>query len=85
MNYDIIEKLKREIEGFKDDPKLESVGFVMDVGDGVLKINGLKKVMSQEMVVVATTGGGVTAVALNLEEDSLGAMALPPYKKKKNS
>ena len=81
MNYDIIEKLKREIEGFKDDPKLESVGFVMDVGDGVLKISGLKKVMSQEMVVVATTGGGVTAVALNLEEDSLGAMALGDYKK----
>ena len=81
MNHDIIEKLRREIEGFKDDPKLESVGSVMEVGDGVLKISGLKKVMSQEMVTVATGEGGVTAVALNLEEDALGAIALGDYKK----
>lgn len=76
---DIIEQLKKEIEGFKDDPKLESVGFVTEVGDGVLRVSGLKKTMSQEMLSILTGSGEVTALALNLEEDSIGAIVLGDF------
>ena len=79
MSYEIIEKLKKEIEGFKDVADLKPIGHVIEIGDGVLKINGLRNAMSQEMLVVQTANGQVTALALNLEEDALGAIALGDY------
>jgi len=79
MSYEIIEKLKKEIEGFKDAADLKPIGYVIEIGDGVLKINGLKNAMSQEMLVVQAQGGQVTALALNLEEDAMGAIALGDY------
>ncbi len=79
MSYEIIEKLKKEIEGFKDEAGFETVGRVIEVGDGVMKITGLKNVMSQEMLSVETAKGKVFALALSLEEDSIGAISLGDF------
>ncbi|MEK7554967.1 MAG: F0F1 ATP synthase subunit alpha [Patescibacteria group bacterium] len=79
MSYEIIEKLKRDIEGFRSDTKPESVGKVIEVGDGVLKVSGLSKAMSQESLTIETTKGEVQAVAFNLEETTVGAIALGDF------
>jgi len=79
MSYDIIEKLKKEIEGFKDEPKLEATGQVVEAADGVVKISGLAKVMSQEMITIETDEGDVQAVAFNLEETMVGAIVLGDF------
>lgn len=79
MSYDIIEKLKRELEEFKDEPKWEEVGQVIEVGDGIVKILGLKNAVSNELVTVETKAGKRIALVLNLEEESVGALVLDDY------
>lgn len=76
MSQEIIEKIKQAIEGFKDDTRWEEVGKVIEVGDGILKISGLSNAQSQEVLVVESGEKKVRAVALNLEEDSVGALVL---------
>ena len=75
----MIEKLKKEIEGFKDEPKWEAVGQVIEVGDGIVKIQGLRQALSQELLSIETEDGEKRAVALNLEEDAIGALVLDEY------
>src|SRR3989339_92670 len=72
----IIEQLKQQIVDFKNKATVEQVGTVIEVGDGIAKIAGLADCMSQEMLAFA---GGQFGVALNLEEDSVGAMILGEY------
>lgn len=79
MSYEIIEKLKKEIEGYEEKSDWESVGSVIEVGDGIVKISGLKKTLSQEVLVIETSEGEKNALALNLEEESIGALVLGEY------
>jgi len=79
MAYNIVQKLKQEIEGFKDEVTMRSTGTVVEVADGVLKASGLSKAMSQEMLMVETEKGDVQAVAFNLEEDLVGAIVLGDF------
>ncbi len=79
MSFEIIEKLKKEIEGFKDEPRLEEVGRIIEAADGVVKIGGLSKVMSQEMILIETEKGDVSGVAFNLEESTVGAIVLGDF------
>ena len=79
MSYEIIEKLKREIEGFAEKPEWNEVGRVIEVGDGIIKILGLRNAVSQEILKIETPQGGRTALALNLEEESIGALVLDDY------
>ena len=76
MSQEIIDKIKQAIEGYKDNTEWEEIGKVVEVGDGILKISGLTNVQSQEVLVVETDKKNVKAVALNLEEDSVGALVL---------
>ncbi len=76
MSHEIIEKLKKEIEGFKDKPEWESVGRITEVGDGIIKFTGLRAAMSQELLTIESEGGPRRAVALNLEEETVGALLL---------
>jgi len=76
MSYDLLEKIKQSIEGQKQDPKWEEVGTVVEVGDGILKLSGLTNVQSQEVLEIKEGDEKVQAVALNLEEDSVGALVL---------
>ena len=60
---------------------VEEVGTVLEVKDGIARIYGLLKVMAGEMLEVTASGTGntVTALALNLEEDNIGAVILGDY------
>ena len=79
MAYEIIEKLKREIEGYKENPEWAEVGRVIEVGDGIVKILGLRNAVSQEILIIETVHGERSALALNLEEESVGALVLGDY------
>ncbi|MDO8600867.1 MAG: F0F1 ATP synthase subunit alpha [bacterium] len=81
MSNDVIQKLKQEISGFKAEIKAEKIGRVFEVGDGVCRISGLSDVMAQEMIEIETSGGSVRGIALNLEEDSVGAIILGDFLK----
>src|SRR3989338_5307733 len=76
MSYEILEKLKQQIEGYKSEAKWEEIGTVIEAGDGIIKISGLSNVQSQEVLVVETGNEEIKAVALNLEEDTVGALLL---------
>jgi len=79
MSYDIIQKLKKDIEGFHGDVTVESTGKVLEAADGVVKISGLSSVMSQEMLSIETEKGDVKAVAFNLEESQVGGIILGDF------
>ncbi len=79
MSQEIIEKIKQAIEGFKDTTEWEEIGKVVEVGDGILKISGLLNVQAQEVLTVESGDKKIRAVALNLEEDSVGALVLGDF------
>jgi len=78
----IIENLKKQIAEAKIAAGTEKVGKVAEIGDGIARITGLSNCMSGEMLeFVNAEGAGesVFGVALNLEEDIIGAMILGEY------
>ncbi|HUZ93143.1 MAG TPA: F0F1 ATP synthase subunit alpha [Candidatus Paceibacterota bacterium] len=79
MSYEIIEKLKREIEGYKENPEWQEVGRVLEVGDGIVKIMGLRNAVSQEILIIESAKGPRAALALSLEEESIGALVLDDF------
>ena len=79
MSYEIIEKLKRDIEGYKEKPEWAEVGRIIEVGDGIVKILGLRNAVSQEVLIIETAHGNRTALALNLEEESIGGLVLDDF------
>jgi F-type H+-transporting ATPase subunit alpha len=79
MSYEIIEKLKKDIEGYKEKPEWNEVGRVIEVGDGIVKILGLRNAVSQEVLIIETVGGERPALALNLEEESIGGLVLGDF------
>ncbi len=66
---EMIGTLRQQISNFDESLKVEEVGTVVEVGDGIARIHGLTKCMSGEMVEFRT---GVYGLALNLEEDNVG-------------
>jgi F-type H+/Na+-transporting ATPase subunit alpha len=60
---------------------VEEVGSVLEVKDGIARIYGLQKAMAGEMLEITSseTGNKITALALNLEEDNIGAVILGDY------
>ncbi|HSJ32324.1 MAG TPA: F0F1 ATP synthase subunit alpha [Longimicrobiales bacterium] len=70
--------LLREIEQYGDELKVEEVGEVLEVKDGVARIYGLTSAMASEMLEITSseTGDAITALALNLEEDNIGAVVM---------
>jgi len=74
----VIEELKKHISAFEKTVEVEEVGTVIEVGDGIARMNGLTSCQSQEMLEFP---GGIMGVALNLEEETVGAMILGEYEK----
>ena len=70
--------LLAEIESFEESLHAEDVGEVLEVKDGVARIYGLTNAMASEMLEVTAghSGETVTALALNLEEDNIGAVIM---------
>lgn len=69
----ILDLLKKELQQLSTDPVVDQVGTVLDVGDGIARIDGLSKVQMAEML---DFPDGIQGVVLNLEEDSVGAIIL---------
>jgi F-type H+-transporting ATPase subunit alpha len=75
---EITKIIRAQIENYEQTVAVDEVGSVISVGDGIARIHGLEKVMSGEML---TFAHGVTGIALNLEEDQVGAVLLGEYEK----
>ena len=67
--------LREQLAGVKSAVELEEVGTVLQVGDGIARIYGLTNVQSGELIEFEN---GIRGIALNLEEDNVGAVLLEP-------
>jgi len=70
---DISAALKKNLEGFTPSVEQTQVGRVIEVGDGIARISGLPDAAVNEMLEFE---GGTIGLALNLDEDSIGAVVL---------
>ena len=68
--------LRQEIENYERAIDVSEVGTIISVGDGIARIHGLEKVMAGELI---EFGHGVSGIAMNLEEDQVGAVLLGEY------
>ncbi|HOP82065.1 MAG TPA: F0F1 ATP synthase subunit alpha [Fervidobacterium sp.] len=74
---EIVRVLESKIADYKEEIKLEDVGKVIEVGDGIARVYGLNNVMANEMVEFVETG--TKGLAFNLEEDNVGIIILGEY------
>jgi F-type H+-transporting ATPase subunit alpha len=65
--------LREQLSGFKSEAELQEVGTVLQIGDGIARIYGLNGVQYGELIEFE---GGLQGIALNLEEDNVGAVLL---------
>ncbi|MEK7617757.1 MAG: F0F1 ATP synthase subunit alpha [Patescibacteria group bacterium] len=91
----IVSQLKDKILAFQPDAKVEQVGYVLEVADGVVRATGLSEAGSMEMVNFSATGGSlpdrqagasvgetiIQGVVLNLEEHQVGIIVLGDFSK----
>src|SRR6202453_3031737 len=73
---EITKILREQIENYQQTLAVEEVGTVISVGDGIARIPGLDKCMAGEMIEFPHD---VFGIALNLEEDQVGAVLLGDY------
>src|SRR5512142_3328986 len=77
IRADEISKILREqIKHYQSGVVVSEIGTVISVGDGIARIHGLDKVMSGELL---DFPHGVKGIALNLEEDNVGAVLFGEY------
>lgn len=69
----LIKNLSDKIASHRQQSQIEQIGRVIEVGDGVARIQGLTEVMASEML---DFGNEVYGLVMNLEEDSVGAVIL---------
>ncbi len=74
----IVEQIESEIASFQAGIAKSNNGKIVAIADGVAKLEGLSGAMYNEMI---DFGGGVTGLALNLEEDEVGCVILGDYSK----
>ena len=65
--------IEKEIKNFEDTIDVESIGYVLQLGDGIAHVSGLDDVMMSELVEFSN---GTQGIALNLEEGSVGVVLL---------
>jgi F-type H+/Na+-transporting ATPase subunit alpha len=65
--------IRKQIEEYDQQVKVENVGTVLQVGDGIARIYGLDRAMSSELLEFQD---GTVGIALNLEEDNVGAVLM---------
>ena len=69
-------RIKQEITNYSKNLTMDEVGTIVELGDGIARIYGMRGAMAMEMLEFET---GVFGLALNLEEDSVGAVILGNY------
>ncbi len=65
--------IREQLSGFRSEAELQEVGTVLQVGDGIARIYGMNGVQYGELI---EFNDGVQGIALNLEEDNVGAVIL---------
>ena len=71
--------LKENIKNYEAKAEVSNIGSVLEVGDGIARIYGLRNVMSNELVEFED-GKGTLGITLNLEEGNVGVVILGEYK-----
>ena len=67
--------LREQLSGFNSEAELEEVGTILEIGDGTARIYGLTNIQYGELIEFEN---GLIGMALNLEEDNVGAVLLGP-------
>src|ERR1700722_13443406 len=75
---EITSVLKKETPGFEEKLSVSDIGTVIEVGDGIARIYGLRNAMAGELLEFEN---GVMGQVFNLEEDSIGAVIFGDYLK----
>lgn len=70
--------IKSKIENYESQTGVSNIGSVLEIGDGIARIYGLRNVMSNELVEFQD-GKGTLGITLNLEEDNVGVVILGEY------
>src|SRR5687768_17026555 len=73
---EITSVLKREIAGFEQKLQVTEVGTVIEIGDGIARIYGLRSAMSSELLEFEN---GTMGQVFNLEEDTIGSVVFGNY------
>ena len=77
---DLISQIEKDIAGLKFKVQRQNVGKVIEIGDGVARIEGLSDVQYSELI---DFGAGIRGLALNLEQYSVGAIIFGDFTKVK--
>jgi hypothetical protein len=70
---EITAALRKNLDGWEPSLEASTVGYVTAIGDGVARVAGLESAMASELLEFP---GGLLGVALNLDEDSIGAVIM---------
>ena len=73
---EITQLLKEQISNYDSKVKVDEVGTIISLGDGIARIHGLDKVMAGELIEFPH---GIAGLAMNLEEDQVGSVLLGDY------
>ncbi len=73
---EITKILREQIENYESRVAVDEVGSIISLGDGIARVHGLDKVMAGELLAFPH---GLAGIALNLEEDQVGAVLLGDY------
>ena len=80
MSSNLIQQLEKDLGNLKTKAIRQNIGTVTEIGDGVARIDGLSDVQYSELL---DFGQGVTGLALNLEQYSVGAVIFGDFTKVK--
>ena len=73
---EITKLIRNQIENYESKVSVDEVGTIISLGDGIARIHGLDKVMAGELL---EFGHGLAGLAMNLEEDQVGAVLLGEF------
>src|SRR5574344_1331610 len=70
--------IKTKVENYDSKTEISNIGTVLEIGDGIARLYGLRNVMSNELVEFQD-GKGTLGITMNLEEDNVGVVILGDY------
>src|ERR1700753_807617 len=73
---EITELLRQQIQNYEQRVQVDEVGTIVTLGDGIARVHGLDKVMAGELIEFPH---GVAGLAMNLDEDQVGAVLLGDF------
>jgi F-type H+-transporting ATPase subunit alpha len=72
-NDDVIRLIKEQIQGYRAELRVDEVGYVLQIGDGIARVYGLDRAMVGELLAFP---GDVFGIVLNLDRETVGAAVL---------